>query len=56
MTQYRIVKVEISYPPGKVARPGDIVSDIPKQSVDWLLREGLIAPVHTEQQPQKKVK
>ena len=29
----------------RVANPGDVVSDLPAASVDWLLRDGLIAPI-----------
>lgn len=28
----------------KRVEPGDIVSDVPKQSIPWLLEQGVIAP------------
>jgi hypothetical protein len=34
--------VDLHYPPGRVAHPGDVVDDIPPSSVKWLLRDGLI--------------
>lgn len=35
----------ISYPKGKRAEKGDIVDDLPKESVKWLLEQGEIEEV-----------
>lgn len=44
MPSYRITHDgELHYPPNRVAKPGDVVSDLPPGSVRWLLAEGLIA-------------
>ena len=34
--------VGLSYPPDVTVKAGDVVDDIPKQSVKWLLDQGLI--------------
>ena len=34
--------VGLSYPPDKIVEAGYVVDDIPKQSVKWLLDQGLI--------------
>jgi len=36
------VLVGIDYPPNKRAEAGDIVSDLPKDSITWLLESGII--------------
>lgn len=41
MTQYRVL-VGLSYPPDKRAEVGDVVDDLPAQSVKWLIADGLI--------------
>ena len=41
MTQYRAV-VGIDYPPNKRAEAGDVVTDLPGDSIKWLLEQGLI--------------
>lgn len=41
MTQYRAV-VGIDYPPNKRAEAGEIVSDLPGDSIKWLLEQNLI--------------
>jgi hypothetical protein len=41
MTQYRVLQ-GIDYPPNKRAEAGDVVGDIPAQSVKWLLDSGII--------------
>ena len=42
--KYRAL-VRLSYPPGKYAEPGDVVSDLPPKSVKWLLAAGKVEPV-----------
>lgn len=43
MPAYKVL-IQIEY--AKVRRePGEIVTDIPKQSIDWLLEQGIITPV-----------
>lgn len=44
MPKYRVLR-GLSYPPGKRAEPGDVVSDIPEGSVPGLLRRRAIEPV-----------
>jgi hypothetical protein len=41
MARYRVL-TGIDYPPNKRAEAGDIVEDLPAQSVKWLLESGLI--------------
>jgi len=41
MAQYRAI-VGIDYPPNKRVEAGDIVSDLPGDSIKWLLEQGLI--------------
>lgn len=41
MTQYRVL-TGLSYPPDKRAEIGDVVDDLPAQSIKWLLADGLI--------------
>jgi hypothetical protein len=41
MAQYRAV-VGIDYPPNKRVEAGEIVSDLPGDSIKWLLEQGLI--------------
>ena len=36
------VLVGIDYPPNKRAEAGDMVSDLPKDSIPWLLESGII--------------
>lgn len=43
MAKYKIL-VGLNYPPDKRAEPGDIVDDIPKRSIPWLLEQGHIEP------------
>lgn len=42
-TAYRVL-VGLDYPPGKRAEPGDVVDDLPKESVKWLEEDGKIEP------------
>jgi hypothetical protein len=39
--EYRVLR-GIDYPPNKRAEIGAIVSDLPKESVSWLLASGII--------------
>lgn len=41
---YRVL-IGLSYPPDRRAEPGDVVDDIPAQSVKWLQRGGFIEGV-----------
>jgi hypothetical protein len=41
MTQYRAV-VGIDYPPNKRVEAGEVVSDLPGDSIKWLLEQNLI--------------
>jgi SOS-response transcriptional repressor LexA len=41
MAQYRAT-VGIDYPPNKRVEAGEIVSDLPGDSIKWLLEQGLI--------------
>ena len=41
MAQYRVL-VGIDYPPNKRAEIGEVVSDLPGDSIKWLLEQGLI--------------
>ena len=42
--KYRVL-VGLDYPPARRAEPGDVVTDIPKPSVGWLLEQNLIEVV-----------
>lgn len=41
MAQYRVIQ-GIDYPPNKRAEAGQVVSDLPPQSINWLLESGII--------------
>ena len=41
MARYRVLQ-GIDYPPNKRAEVGDIVEDVPAQSIKWLLDSGII--------------
>lgn len=46
--QYRAL-AGLSYPPGDLrAEPGDIVDNLPGESIKWLLDDGLIEQVDTQ--------
>jgi hypothetical protein len=51
MAQYRVL-TGIDYPPNKRAEVGQIVSDLPPQSIKWLLESGAIEDAS---KPAKKV-
>jgi hypothetical protein len=40
-----LVKQGINYPPNKRAEPGDVVDDLPKESLAWLKRDGVVEDV-----------
>jgi hypothetical protein len=40
-TEYKVLK-GIDYPPNKRAEIGAIVSDLPKESISWLLASGVV--------------
>jgi len=41
MARYRVLQ-GIDYPPNKRAEAGEIVTDLPPQSVKWLLDSGIV--------------
>ncbi len=51
--EYRVL-AGISYPPNKRAEVGDIVSDLPKDSITWLVESGVVEAVGAKK-PQAKV-
>jgi len=51
MARYRVLQ-GIDYPPNKRAEVGDVVEDIPAQSVKWLLDSGIIEDTD---KPSKKI-
>jgi hypothetical protein len=51
MAQYRVLS-GIDYPPNKRAEAGQVVSDLPPQSIKWLLESGVIEDTS---KPSKKV-
>lgn len=50
--EYKVLQ-GIDYPPNKRAEIGDVVSDLPKESVSWLLASGVIVPAN--ETPDEKV-
>lgn len=40
--EYRVLQ-GLDYPPAKRAEAGDVVSDLPKDAISWLLADGVIA-------------
>jgi uncharacterized protein (DUF3820 family) len=44
--KYRAL-VGLDYPPAKRVEAGQIVSDLPEQSIKWLKKQGLIQPAET---------
>jgi hypothetical protein len=54
MAQYRAV-VGIDYPPNKSVEAGDIVSDLPGDSIKWLLEQGLIESLDKKSTPKEEV-
>ena len=51
MARYRVLQ-GIDYPPNKRAEAGEIVTDLPPQSVKWLLESGI---VEDADKPTKKI-
>ena len=51
-TEYRAL-VGLAYPPGKRVKAGDVVSDLPAQSIPHLLERGHIEPLR---KPRKEAK
>lgn len=45
------VLVGIDYPPNKRAEAGEVVSDLPKDSIPWLIDSGIIALVGDKKSP-----
>lgn len=52
MTQYRAV-VGIDYPPNKRVEAGEIVSDLPGDSIKWLLDQNLIETLDKKSAPKE---
>lgn len=50
--KYRAL-VGLDYPPGKRAEAGDIISDVPEQSVKWLVKQQMIEPADKQPRPPK---
>jgi hypothetical protein len=50
--EYRVL-AGISYPPNRRAEVGDIVSDLPKDSITWLVESGVVEAVEAKK-PQAK--
>jgi hypothetical protein len=48
--EYKVLQ-GISYPPNKRAEIGTIVSDLPKESLTWLLASGIIEEVSDVKKP-----
>ena len=48
--EYKVLQ-GISYPPNKRAEIGTIVSDLPKESLAWLLASGIIQEVSDVKKP-----
>lgn len=42
---YRVL-TGLDYPPARRAEPGDVVNDLPEQSIKWLRAQGYIRRVH----------
>lgn len=41
--EYRVLQ-GLDYPPMRRAEPGDVVSDLPAESIPWLIESGAITP------------
>jgi len=54
MAQYRVL-TGLNYPPDKRAEIGDVVDDLPAQSVKWLLADGLIEDASKPAKPKAEV-
>lgn len=54
--QYRVTEKagRLRYPPGRVADAGDVVSDLPAESLRWLLDSGYVEPVEPPKPKPKK--
>ncbi len=50
MAQYRAT-VGIDYPPNKRVEAGEVVSDLPGESIKWLLEQGLIESTEKKNKP-----
>lgn len=50
-----VVLLGLDYPPNRRAEVGDIVSDLPKESISWLLEMGAISPVGESSVPSEPV-
>ena len=55
MAQYRAM-VGIDYPPNKRVEAGDVVSDLPGDSITWLLDQGLIETLDKKSTPKVEIK
>ena len=55
MAQYRVLQ-GIDYPPNKRAEVGQVVSDLPPQSINWLLESGVIEDISKPSKAKEEVK
>lgn len=55
MAQYRAT-VGIDYPPNKRVEAGEVVSDLPGDSIKWLLDQGLIEALDGKSTPKIETK
>lgn len=46
----KVLRGPLSYPPNKVAKTGQVVSDIPQESLGWLVKQGYIEVLGEEPQ------
>ena len=49
-TEFEVL-IGLDYPPNKRAEVGDVVSDLPKESISWLLEMGAISLVSESVEP-----
>lgn len=50
MPKYKVLK-GIDYPPNKRAEVGDVVEDLPSQSIKWLREQGIVELVDQKTKP-----
>jgi len=54
-TEYRVL-TGIDYPPNKRAEIGDVVSDLPKDSIPWLIEGGIVERIGEIKMASQKTK
>jgi len=50
MPKYKVLK-GIDYPPNKRAEVGDVVEDLPSQSIKWLREQGIVELLDQKTKP-----